>query len=62
MIMLPTLTVDQCVFVEQPKIHEEMKEAIGSLKNGKSPGPDVLPGDLYEKFSETSSPTYTIPL
>lgn len=55
-IPLPTLTPDQCALLDQPISCEEVEDAIASLKNGKSPGPDGLPGEFYKKFSEFLAP------
>lgn len=55
-IPLPNLTPEQCSLLERPISCEEVQDAIASLKNGKSPGPDGLPGEFYKKFSEFLAP------
>lgn len=53
-ITLPTLTEEQRTSLDQPIT----LDAIGSLKNGKSPGPESLPGEFNKKLAGILSPCF----
>ena len=55
-IELPTLSVDEKAVLDEPIGYEEIFEVIKSLKNGKTPGTDGLPIELYKHFIHKLSP------
>ena len=38
--------------MDEPPTIDEVKKAIDSLKNGKAPGPDGIPGEVYKCLDE----------
>lgn len=46
---LPTLTTDQKERLDAPITEEEIKAAISSMENGRSPGMDGFPIEYYKK-------------
>lgn len=47
----PKLSDDERTLVEAPITLDEVKAAISALQNHKSPGPDGLISEFYQKFS-----------
>lgn len=56
---LPTLDASQTKALDQPITEEEVRNAISSMKLGKSPGSDGLPIEYYKKFVDTLAPILT---
>uniref|UniRef100_A0A669EC77 Reverse transcriptase domain-containing protein n=1 Tax=Oreochromis niloticus TaxID=8128 RepID=A0A669EC77_ORENI len=51
-----SISQEDSILCDQPISLEEVKNAIGLLKNNKSPGTDGLTAELYKTFSEELSP------
>src|SRR5207244_9297071 len=49
----PTLTLTQQLTLNRPISQEEVADAISSSPNGKAPGPDGIPSELYKHFADT---------
>lgn len=49
----------QATSLDQPITEEEVRNAISSMKLGKSPGSDGLPIEYYKKFVDTLAPILT---
>jgi len=47
---LPKLTASEAELLDSPITLEELKEALGEMKNGASPGFDGIPPELILKF------------
>lgn len=55
---LPFPTIDLATQnkLDAPLTLEEVKKAINSMQNGKSPGPDGMPTELYKTFADELAP------
>lgn len=55
-LQLPTLTSEQKAKLDAPITEEEVRAAISSMKNGKSPGLDGFPIEYYKKYIDILTP------
>lgn len=55
---LPSLTQEETTKVEAPITLNELKNAIFSMKKGKSPGWDGIPPEFYATFWEELGAIY----
>lgn len=55
-LQLPTLSGEQKTKLDAPITEEEVRAAISSMKNGKSPGLDGFPIEYYKKFIDILAP------
>ncbi|KAJ1099813.1 hypothetical protein NDU88_004908 [Pleurodeles waltl] len=55
-IPLPRITAEQCSELDGLPLLSEIQEAIRSLANGKTPGPDGLPAEFFKAYSTQLAP------
>ncbi len=58
-INLPNLSPEQVAFLDKPVTQEEVRNAIRSVKSGKSPGTDGFPVEYYKEYIDIIAPVLT---
>lgn len=58
-INVPNLSFEQVAFLDKPVTHEEVRNAIRSMKSGKSPGTDGFPVECYKEYVDIIAPVLT---
>ena len=55
-LTLPQITAEDKVMLDAPITTEEITQAITSMQNGKTPGPDGFPVEFYKAFISKLAP------